>query len=219
MSQFETSDLSLGAISGHVINDAALSDRSQAPDTAGIAGVRVILRVGDGSSGIVAGHKISDKVGAFHFANLEPGEYTIDLDPISIPSRYQMSRVTVPAIRVETASHSMIDIPVAAQRFVTGIVFVDLNGDGRFRIDDDVPVKGAQITVSGGMAVTNEHGWYILRDLPAGRLAFLVACPERSENTHALLHLGPGPATNRVLNIALEPIQSSLATSAQLLRP
>jgi hypothetical protein len=55
------------------------------------------------------------------------------------------------------------------------------------------------------MAVTNDYGWYILRDLPAGRIPILIACPDRSENTHALIDLGTGPATNRVLDIALNP--------------
>lgn len=219
LAQLAGGDMSGSAISGHVINDAALSDRSQAPDTAGIAGVRVILRVGDGSSGIIAGHRISDKMGSFHFADLEPGDYTIELDPVSIPSRYQTSRVTVPAIHVDAASHLLVDVPVAARRSVTGVVFIDVNGDGRFRAKNDTPVEGAQITVPGGIAVTNEHGRYILRDLPSGRLAFLIACPERSENTHAVLDLGPGPATNRILNIALDPLQHTPHTTATLRRP
>jgi hypothetical protein len=196
-------DLAGGSISGRVFNDVAPSDAADNFVNEGIAGVRVFLRSGSDAGEIVA-NRLSDAGGRFDFAPIRPGRYTLEIDALSIPARYRIDVATRSVIDVEPAHRTYVDLPIAAQRRIIGTVFVDNDGDGRYRPGKDKPAAGARIAVDGQFAVSNPDGTYLLRDLPAGRISILVTWPGASNNTHVVLYLPPGPVTNRIVNISHE---------------
>ncbi len=85
----------VGSVSGRIFDDA----QGYVSPTKGIGGTRVILRAVDQGSEII-GNYISDPDGAYNFQNIFPGEYTIEIDPVSIPARYRESMLTVLPVTV-----------------------------------------------------------------------------------------------------------------------
>lgn len=184
-----------GSVSGRVFNS-----EEQAAELQGIGGVRVILRTVEAGFGSIVSNRISDAAGRYDFQDLRPGKYTIELERMSIPAKFRIPRASAP-VNVEAFRRSIVDLSATIQRTITGIIFIDKDGDGIYKPGKDEPVKGAYVTVGGSLAVSNENGRYVLSDLPAGRIGLLVAWPNRSETTHVVLDLGTGPVTNRVVNI------------------
>lgn len=80
-----------------------------------------------------------------------------------------------------------INAPVEPKRTITGIVFDDEDRDGQFKLGKDKPIEGASISVNGIFARSDEHGRYVLQDLPAGRTGLLVSWPDGNENTQVVL--------------------------------
>lgn len=194
-----------GSLRGRVFNDADLTETSQTPNPQGIAGVKIILRSVDTGFASIVGGQISDAAGTYDFPNLRPGKYTIEVDPVSVPAKFRIPVVRVSQINVEASRCSYINVPIAAQRSVTGIVFIDRDGDGRYKQGNDEPVEGAYITINGNLSVSDVKGWYILRDLPAGRIGLLVSLPKQNENTHVVFDLESGPVTKRIVNVPMNP--------------
>lgn len=188
----------MGSIGGRVFNES----ESAKKELSGIAGVRVILRSVDAATDEILGNTLSDPAGRYEFQGLRPGKYAIELDPISLPARYQATESGRAAINVEPARRSSVDLAIRAQRTVTGVVFIDIDNDGQFDPGKDQPVEGALVTVDGNLAVSNADGRYVLRNLPSGRIGLLVAWPKASQSTHVILDLAAGPVMGRVVNVS-----------------
>jgi SdrD B-like domain len=187
-----------GSVSGRVFNDAELTE----PFTPhGIAGVKVTLRSTNTDFQSFALEQLTDEIGSYKFLNLQPGKYSIVIDPADLPTNFHGPDVSHSTINVEASKISNLDLGVTARREIKGIVFIDKNGDGRYNYQKETPIKGASITVDGRFTTSDSNGAYILRDLPAGRTALLVSWPNTTENTHVVLDLADGPVTNRVIDI------------------
>jgi hypothetical protein len=192
-----------GSVSGRVFNDVAPEDTVNRV-AEGVAGVRVILRSNNAPSDIIA-NRISDAGGRFDFETVLPGKYTVEIDPLCIPARYRVETLTRSVIEVEPGHRTNIELPVAAQRRITGTIFIDNDGDGRYEVGKDTPAAGARISVDGQFAVSRADGTYFFRDLPGGRICILVTWPGAHDHTHVVLYLPPGPVTNRIVNISRQP--------------
>ncbi len=188
-----------GSLTGKVVNDTGTADQPE-----GVGGVRVVLRSVNDPNGHSAQHQISDPAGYFYFAGLRLDKYLIRVDPISLPARFRVRDDAGRTVDVTQRVPTKIDLPISAERAITGTVFIDKDGNGEFSAGKDVPVQGAMITMGGAFAVSKADGTYSFRDLPAGRVAILVEWPGRDLRTHVLLHLANGPVKNRVVNIARE---------------
>ena len=194
-----TSKTELGSISGRVFNDAEIKGSQQSNTPLGIAGVRIILRTKDGST--IVANRLSSIAGLYDFAEIRPGQYSLEVDETSVPSNFRCVSVKVASVIVEPAVRTGVDLPITARRTVKGIVFIDKNGDGRYQLGKEEPVEGTFITGSGRFAVSSKSGAYILNDLPAGRIALLISRPKQDVNTHVVLILGTGPVANRTVDV------------------
>ena len=193
----------VGSLNGHIFNDIGPLGGPSGGEAQYIKGVRVILRsMVDGTSSIV-GHQISNAAGEYDFPDLRPGTYTVEVDPLSIPAKFRLSGSTATPITINRSGQSIADLSLSAQRIIKGTVFIDKDGDGRYKPGKDVPVAGAYIMTNGTFAVSNVNGSYILTDLPAGRTGLLVTSPKTNDNTHVVLDLGPGPVSGRVVNVSI----------------
>jgi hypothetical protein len=190
-----------GFISGRVFNDANQTGEMP-PNPHGIKGVRIVLRSADMKSESILAEQTTDGSGTYRFANLRPGNYTLEIDPATLPPNFRFPAQTLHQIRVLPIRGFYLDIPVAAQRAVAGIVFIDEDGDGKFDPQKDKPVEGAQIAGGGSFAVSDRSGAYILRNLAAGQIKLLVRSPQGAESSPVLLELGVEPVTKRAVNLA-----------------
>ncbi len=189
-----------GSIKGRLLLESAAMP---AVDPQGVGGVRMILRTNVDEGGTVVGHRITEPNGKYEFENLQPGKYSIEADSVSIPARLRRSGGFVSRVGFEATLASNVNVAAPGERSIKGIVFIDKDGDGRFKAGKDELVAGAYITANGRFAVTEADGSYILNDLPAGRTGILVSLPATNDNAHLVLDLGTGTVTNRVVNVPM----------------
>ncbi|MGE3465532.1 MAG: SdrD B-like domain-containing protein [Pyrinomonadaceae bacterium] len=188
----------VGSVSGRVFSDEELNGVPEIQPH-GIRSVKVSLRSRDAGFENFVQEQFTDETGVYEFQYLRPGKYCIEIDPADLPPVFR----TVEPIVLEAAPIQAVvpDSPVIPQRGITGVVFVDKNGDGQYRKGKDKPVEGAYIVVDGRFTTSDSNGEYALLDIPAGRKGLVVSWPKRSENTHIVFDLEPGPGANLVVNI------------------
>jgi hypothetical protein len=187
-----------GFVSGRVFNDLDLTGEAPKLNLQGLKGVRVVLR-----SGNVAVEQTTNAGGTYEFHNLRPGNYTLEIDPASLPTNFLLPAQTAWAIKVEPLQGFYFDIPIAAQRAVAGIVFVDKDRDGKFDPQTDEPVEGAYVTANDIVAVSDRTGAYIFRNLAAGKVKLTARLPQAAESSPIFLELGAEPVTKREINIIM----------------
>lgn len=192
-----------GFVSGRIFNDANQTGEMPA-NHQGIKRVRIIIRSSDKNTRNVFAEQISDGTGTYRFSNLRPGNYTVEIDSATLPANFRLSAQTSWQIRVLPLQGIYLDIPISAQRAIAGIVFVDVDGDGKFNPHKDKPVEGAYITGGGSFAVSDESGAYILRNLSAGRVKLIVRSPQGAVSSPIFVELGIEPITKRSVNLTAQ---------------
>jgi hypothetical protein len=160
-----------GFIAGRVYNDTG---RKASDGTAlgnGIGDVVVRLRrlteAQNAAEQTIQTHR-TNLGGSYEFPRLQPGEYVLEIDENTLPPDYQQPGQTSWNIKVEPLRGIYVDLPMSANRAVSGIVFVDRDGDERFDSQKDEAVAGAKVRIGDAESTTDENGAYILRRLPAG---------------------------------------------------
>ena len=191
----------LSSVTGRVFADAELNS-APGVDPQGIKGVRLSLRSRDPGFENWVLEQFTDETGTYEFPGLRPGKYTIVIDPADLPAMPTDPPTAKRIINVKPLESSQPDTS-AVQRSLTGIVFVDTDGDGRYKQGKDTPIRGALVTGAGILAVSDDKGVYTLSGLPEGRIGLLIRSPKNAENTHVVLDLASGPVTNRVVNVSL----------------
>lgn len=190
----------LGWVSGRIYD--ITSDEGEPLN---VADVKVVLRSSEQGFGSFIREQVSNVAGVYDFQNLGAGEYTVEIDASSLPAKYRLNGAAATAVSVKALSRSYVNIPILPQRIISGIVFIDADGDGKFTPGKDATVHGASIAANGAYATSDADGAYVLRDLPAGRVGLLVSLPHKADTTHVVLDIGSGPVTNRVVNVPLNP--------------
>lgn len=192
-----------GSVVGRVLYERDVAVEGPLTDLDGIAGVKVLARRVNAGFGNFYFERLSGEDGTFEFKYLRPGEYEIEIERTTLPNAFPAPQRRVSTVAVEIARRTRFDIRVTPQRAITGFVYIDTDGDGAYKPGKDLAVAGATVTANGAFAVSDEKGAYVLRDLPPGRIALLVASPIKNENIHVVLDVGDGPLTNRILNIPM----------------
>lgn len=190
----------LGWVSGRIYD--ITSDEAQPLN---VADVKVVLRSSEQGFGSFIREQVSNEAGVYDFHNLGAGEYTVEIDTSSLPAKYRLNGAAATSVSVKPLSRSYVNLPILPQRIITGKVFIDADGDGKFTPGKDTTVRGASIAANGAYATSDTDGAYVLRDLPAGRVGLLVSLPHKADTTHVVLDIGSGPVTNRVVNVPLNP--------------
>ncbi len=191
----------LGWVSGRVFDNSDIHGEAQPESFKAIAGVKVILRSADKAFSSFVREQFTNEKGIYDFPGLSKGEYTVEVDQASVPGTYRIADLNATSVNVKALDRSYINLALTPQRTITGIVFIDKDGDGRYRDGKDEPVAGAHITIDGNLTLSGPKGVYVLRGLSAGRLGILVNSPTSTESTHVVIDLAAGPVTNRVVNV------------------
>ena len=188
-----------GFVGGRVFNDLDLSGIAPPSNVQGIGGVKINLRSGN----IVIAKTVTNGNGTYEFQNLRPGIYTLETDAATLPANFRLPAQTSREIKVEPLRGFYLDIPVAAQRAIAGIVFVDKDGDGNFNAQTDEPVEGAVISSKDSVAVSDRNGAYILRNLAAGKVILLIRHPQKLSGSPPVIELNNEPIIKREVNLPL----------------
>jgi hypothetical protein len=190
-----------GSITGRVFNDVSQKGEQAAGSFPGVVDVRLTLRPmnpgGPTSSVIVDGS------GTYQFRNVPPGTYTLELDPATLPADFVVLRKTSWPIVIFALQNFYLDIPISAQRAISGFVFVDQDGNGKFDPRMDKPIEGARVRSGKTEVVTGSGGAYILRNMPFGTIELRAHSPWGTDSTVIQLELSSGPTRRSGINLSV----------------
>ena len=190
-----------GLIAGRVFNDLLQTGGRTAGTFPGVAGVRVSL-----SPMNMAGSARSvtvDSSGEYQFRNLPPGSYALEIDATTLPADFHMPPQTSWVVTVAPLENFYLDVPLSVQRSISGIVFIDRDGDGKFDPDKDLPVAGARVIASTTEVTTGNGGTYLLRNIPYGKIEVRARAPWGAESIVSIIELGEGPARRKGVNLVV----------------
>jgi len=191
-----------GSIAGHIFNDLSLKGDLTAGNAPGIRDVRISLH---SVSKIGAPLSVTvDTSGAYQFRNLAPGSYRLEIDPASLPANFRMPSQSSWLVTVKPLENFYLDIPQIAERAVSGIVFIDKDGNGKFDPEIDETVVGARVIAGPTAVATDQSGSYLLRGLPAGRIEVRALAPWGIESLPITIELQAQPVTRRAVNIIVK---------------
>jgi hypothetical protein len=153
-------------IQGHVIHDLNLNGQGDTSEPL-FGGPLVVATGAEGSFPMRV-----NNIGTF--AGMVPcGEYDLEIDPTSLPALYSVG--SEEAVHVVTTSTEIpsAKLTVTSIRTISGIVFVDRNGNGKKDADEPV-VEGAVVRFGEAAGRSDETGAFLLRHLPAARRELVV---------------------------------------------
>lgn len=179
-----------GFMQGRAFNDLLLTGGMNAQDQPGVGGVRIALRPSGG--GAVRNATVAAN-GAYEFHGIAPGSYVLEIDPASLPDNFRRPAQFSWPVLITASQGSFLDLPFAAQRAVTGIVFVDKNGNGKFDLQTDEAVGNATVRLRSVEGVTDRQGAYLLRGLPAGKYEIAAYLPDGRKSHSVMVELGANP--------------------------
>lgn len=191
-----------GFLEGRVFNDIFLKSGMSAGQAPGLRGIQVTLR--PLSAGPLMREPLSQTVGLdgrYQFRNLPPGSYMLEIDPSSTPTDFRPPVQTRWPVTISPLQGFYLDIPFAAQRAVSGTLFIDRDDNGQFDREKDEVIGGARVFAGTIEAPTNNRGSYILRNLPAGVLELRAILPDGRTIRGTTLELGPNPVHKVGVNL------------------
>ncbi len=195
----------VGFAQGRVFNDLLLAGEMSAADAPGVEGVRIILRppLTGSANALQPLSEIVNGSGMYEFRNLPPGSYILEIDPTSLPADFRLHGQMAWPVNINPLQGSFLDVPLVAQRAVSGVVFIDNDDNGQFDSQTDETVKSAKVVAGNTEALTDNQGSYILRNLPAGKLEVRVYLPNGRMSKITSIELGANPVYRKNLNLPM----------------
>ena len=155
-----------GAVHGRVYQDLNLNGRFDPGIDQPQANVRVRV---DGSRYVV-----SDDAGNFRVDSVMQGEHSVYLDLLSVRADLTFLDSARQVINLNSGRDVIVDFRVVRTGRITGIVWLDVNGNGRLD-DGEQPLADVRVvTGSGRDTLTDEKGYFIIGDLPPGEHILLL---------------------------------------------
>ena len=148
-------------------------------------------------------YQTTNSNGDYHFRNLAPGRYVLEVDPNTVPENFHVPSKTSWEFILRPLQNLYLDLPFVAQRAISGIVYIDVDGDEKFDPRKDSVVGGARIVAGASEAVSNREGLYLLRDLRAGPLKVEVYSPAGKAWGGIRVELGPEPVLRTDVNLRI----------------
>lgn len=145
-------------LQGHVVNDLDLDARRDENEHL-FGGSQVVASGPAGTFPIRV-----NNLGVFS-SMLPCGEYTVELEPSSLPALWLPSGDGV-RVKLGTGEAATAELFVKAVRTIAGDVFLDRNGNGK-KDAGEPAVAGAVVRFDGRSGPSDETGAFLLRSVPA----------------------------------------------------
>ena len=195
---------SFGAVSGRVYQDVNLNGRFDLGVDQPQANVRVRV---DGSRYVV-----SDANGNFRIDSVMRGEHSVYIDLLSVRADLTLLDNGQQLITLNSGRDSIVDFRVVRTGRITGIVWLDLNENGRLD-NGERPLPDVRVvTGSGRDTLTDVNGYFIIGDLPPGEHILLLdekTIPDRTRSVGGsqTVRVVAGDETATILPVAPLPDQ------------
>ena len=170
---------SYAAVYGRVYQDVNLNGRFDPGVDQPQANAQVRV---DGSRYVV-----SDVSGLFRIDSVARGEHSVYLDLLSVRADLTLLDQTQQLITIESNRDVIVDFRVVRTGRISGVVWLDLNGNGRLD-ESEQPLSDVRVvTGSGRDTLTNEKGYFIIGDLPPGEHIVLLDEKTIPDQTRSVL--------------------------------
>lgn len=126
----------------------------------------MLVKVDDGTGGFTLGG------GHFVIRAVSLGERTVTVEKTTIPEGLMQGPPFTHKVQMKEGDTKEVEFMIYAPRFVAGSVYIDKNENMEF--DEGEGVSGVKLTLIDKVVITDEDGFYIFRDLPAGSEEMLV---------------------------------------------
>jgi len=176
---------SYGAVYGRVYQDVNLNGRFDAGIDQPQANARVRV---DGNRYVV-----SDANGNFRIDSVARGDHSVYLDLLSVRADLTLLDNTQQLITMDSRRDVILDFRVVRTGRITGLVWLDTNGNGRLD-EGEQPLADVRVVTSGRDTLTDDKGYFIIGDLPPGEHIILLDEKTIPEQTQSVA----GPQTVKV---------------------
>ena len=157
---------SYGAVYGRVYQDLNLNGRFD-PDI-DLPQANVKVRV-DGNRYVVTGAD-----GNFRIDTVQTGEHSVYLDLLSVRADLTLLDGAQQQVALVSKRDSVVDFRLVRTGRISGLVWLDLNENGRLD-EGEQPLADVRIvTGSGRDTMTDANGYFLIGDLPPGEHVVLV---------------------------------------------
>jgi copper amine oxidase-like protein len=157
---------SYGAVYGRVFQDVNLNGRFDAGIDQPQANARVRV---DGNRYVV-----SDANGNFRIDSVARGDHSVYLDLLSVRADLTLLDNTQQLITMDSRRDVILDFRVVRTGRITGVVWLDANGNGRLDEGEQPLADVRVVTGSGRDTLTDDKGYFIIGDLPPGEHILLL---------------------------------------------
>src|ERR1044072_2846461 len=155
-----------GSVHGVVYQDLNLTGRFDPGIDQPQANVRVRV---DGSRYVV-----SDDAGNFRVDSVSEGQHSVYLDLLSVRADLTFLDNARQVIDLNSGRDVIVDFRVVRTGRITGIVWLDVNENGRLDEGEQLLPKVRVVIGSGRDTLTDEKGYFIIGDLPPGEHIVLL---------------------------------------------
>jgi hypothetical protein len=157
---------SYGAVYGRVYQDVNLNGRFDQGTDQPQANARVRV---DGNRYVV-----SDANGNFRIDSVTRGEHAVYLDLLSVRADLTLLDNTQQLITLDSRRDMMVDFRVVRTGRISGVVWLDANGNGQLDEGEQPLTDVRVVTGSGRDTLTDDKGYFIIGDLPPGEHILLL---------------------------------------------
>lgn len=196
-------DRDFGALSGRIFMESATGAPGQ---SAGLPGVRIMVRRTGAGIGDLFFERTSSADGSFEFKRLRPGKYTVEVDRTTLPLGISGQERLETTVDIGFRKQDLLDIVIPLLPSVTGVVYMDTDGNHRCEPGKDEIVRGARVTANGRLAFTDDLGRFSFANMAPGRVSLLVTPPSTNiKGTRVVFDLDPEARDPRTVTILLAP--------------
>jgi hypothetical protein len=173
---------SYGAFYGRVYQDLNLNGQYEPGLDKPQANVKIRV---DGNRYVV-----SDESGRYRVDNIRAGEHAINLDLLSVRADLTLLDGAQQAAGLLPGRDSIVDFRLVRTGRITGLVWLDLNGNNQLD-EGEQPLAGVRIvTGSSRDTLTDDNGVFVIGDLPPGDHVVLIdekTLPEKTVSAKGTL--------------------------------
>ena len=155
---------------------------------------------------------VSDMSGNFRIDSVARGEHAVYLDLLSVRADLTLLDQTQQQITIESTRDLIVDFRVVRTGRISGVVWFDINENGRFD-EGEQPLSDVRVvTGSGRDTLTNDKGYFIIGDLPPGEHILLLdekTIPEQSRSVAGsqTIKVAAGAETSTTFPVTTLPAQ------------
>jgi hypothetical protein len=167
-----------GVVSGRVYQDVDLNGRFDPGVDQPQANAQIRV---DGNRYVV-----SDVNGNYRIDSVARGDHSVYLDLLSVRADLTLLDSTQQQITLDSNRGVMVDFRVVRTGRISGVVWMDLNNNGRLD-DTEQPLPDVRVvTGSGRDTLTDDKGYFIIGDLPPGEHIVLLDEKTLPEQTRSM---------------------------------